>query len=172
MPKRLSMLLAALALAPTLVAAPASPPAYALENARIVSMSGPVIASGTLVMRDGRIAAVGANVDTPADAIVIDASGWTLYPGFIDAHSSLGMPKPKEESALEAAERRERGEPTPGLQANVRASTLYTPDDDGLDAYRRMGVTVSAIAPANGILRGQSAVIALSDGCATFSWAR
>ena len=119
MPKRLSMLLSALALAPILVASPASPPAYALQNARIVSMSGPTIESGTLVMRDGRIAAVGANVDTPADAIAIDAIGWTLYPGFIDAHSSLGMPKPKQESAREAAERRERGNPTPGLQANV-----------------------------------------------------
>ncbi len=164
MSRRLIMLLAALALAPGLVAAPASAPAYALENARIVSMNGPVIASGTLVMRDGRIAAVGADVETPADAIAIDASGWTLYPGFIDAHSALGMPKPKEESAREAAERRERGDPTPGLQANVRATTLYAPDSDGLDAYRRMGVTVSAIASSNGILRGQSAVIALSDG--------
>ncbi len=164
MPKRLSILLAVLALAPTLVAAPASPPAYALENARIVSMSGPVIESGTLVMRDGRIAAVGAKVDTPADAIAINARGWTLYPGFIDAHSSLGMPKPKQESAREAAERRERGDPTPGLQANLRASTLYAHDGDSLGAYRRMGVTVAAIAPQNGILRGQSAVIALGDG--------
>ena len=164
MPKRLSMLLAALALAPSLVAAPASPPAYALQNARIVSMSGPVIESGTLVMRDGRIAAVGADVHTPADAIAIDASGWTLYPGFIDAHSSLGMPKPKQESAREAAERRERGDPTPGLQANVRASTLYAHECDALDAYRRMGVTVAAIAPQHGILRGQSVVIALGDG--------
>ena len=164
MPKRLSMLLAALALAPSVVAAPTSPPAYALQNARIVSMSGPVIESGTLVMRDGRIAAVGADVHTPADAIAIDASGWTLYPGFIDAHSSLGMPKPKQESAREAADRRERGDPTPGLQANVRASALYAHDSDALDAYRRMGVTVAAIAPQNGILRGQSAVIALGDG--------
>ncbi len=162
MPKRLSMLLSALALAPTLVASPASPPAYALQNARIVSMSGPTIESGTLVMRDGPIAAVGANVDTPADAIAIDAIGWTLYPGFIDAHSSLGMPKPKQESAREAAERRERGNPTPGLQANVRASALYA--HDSLEAYRRMGVTVAAIAPQNGILRGQSVVIALGDG--------
>ena len=164
MPKRLSMLLSALSLAPTLVASPASPPAYALQNARIVSMSGPIIESGTLVMRDGRIAAVGANVDTPADAIAIDAIGWTLYPGFIDAHSSLGMPKPKQESALEAAERRERVDPTPGLQANVRASALYAHDSDSLEAYRRMGVTVAAIAPPDGILRGQSAVIALGDG--------
>ena len=162
--KRLSILLAALALASTLVAAPVPPPAYALENARIVSMSGPVIESGTLVMRDGRIAAVGVNVVTPADAVAINARGWTLYPGFIDAHSSLGMPKPQEKSGREVAERRERGDPTPGLQANLRASTLYAHDSDSLDAYRRVGVTVAAIAPQNGILRGQSTVIALSDG--------
>jgi imidazolonepropionase-like amidohydrolase len=155
----------ALIAAPTLEATPAvSAPAYVLTNARIVSMSGPVIDSGTLVMRDGRIAAVGASVRAPADAIVLDASGWTLYPGFIDAHSSVGMSEPKEESARQAAERRARGEPTPALQANVRASASYVRDTEALKAFRQSGVAVAVIAPQAGILRGQSAVIALGDG--------
>ena len=160
---RLSFVVTLVAVAPLANAETAPAPAYALENARIVPMSGPVIESGTLVMRDGRIAAVGAALEPPPDAIVLDAKGWTLYPGFIDAHSSLGMPTPSRESSRTASLRRERGEPTPGLQADVRASTLYTHDGDRLDAYRRMGVAVAAIAPPSGILRGQSAVIALGD---------
>lgn len=159
---RIGSVLVALVLTAVAEAQPVSP--YALENARIVTMNGTVIESGTLVMREGRIAAVGAEVEAPADTIVIDARGWTLYPGFVDAHSTLGMPKPRSESAREAAERRERGDPTPGLQANLRASDLYQPDEEALDAFRRMGVTVAAVAPPHGILRGQSTVIALGDG--------
>ncbi len=167
MSKFLANLGLALILAPTLEATPTKPaslPAYALTNARIVTMSGPVIDSGTLVMRDGRIAAVGADASVPADAIVIDARGWSLYPGFIDAHSSVGLSQPNQESAREAAERRERGEPTPGLQANVRASAAYAQDPDALKAFRKSGIAVAAIAPPAGILRGQSAVITLGDG--------
>ena len=140
------------------------PPAYALQNARIVTMAGPVIDSGMLVMRDGRIAAVGADVTAPVDAIVIDASGWTLYPGFIDAHSSVGIPDAPTESAKEASDRRERGEPTPGLRAETRASSLYGEDAKALKAFRAAGVTVAAIAPKDGILLGQSVVMALGDG--------
>ena len=69
-------------------------PTYALVNARIVPVSTRPIPSGTLVLRGGQIVAIGPNVDPPADAIVMDADGWTLYPGFVDAHSSIGMPKP------------------------------------------------------------------------------
>ncbi len=140
------------------------PPAYALQNARIVTMAGAIIDSGMLVMRHGRIAAVGADVAAPLDAIVIDASGWTLYPGFIDAHSSVGIPDAPKESAKEASDRRERGEPTPGLRAETRASSLYREDAKALKAFRAAGVAVAAIAPTDGILRGQSVVMALGDG--------
>ena len=140
------------------------PPTYALQNARIVTMAGAIIDSGMLVMRDGRIAAVGADVAAPLDAIVIDASGWTLYPGFIDAHSSVGIPDAPKESAKEASDRRERGEPTPGLRAETRASSLYQQDGKALKAFRAAGVAVAAIAPTDGILRGQSVVMALGDG--------
>src|SRR6185436_16468783 len=67
---------------------------YAITNARIVTVSGAVIEKGTVVIRDGLIAAVGANATVPADARVIDGSGLTVYPGLIDANTSLGIPEP------------------------------------------------------------------------------
>ena len=66
---------------------------YAITNARIVTVSGATIDKGTIVIRNGLIDAVGANVATPADAQVIDAAGLTVYPGFIDALTSLGLPQ-------------------------------------------------------------------------------
>src|SRR5687768_10890220 len=68
--------------------------AYAITNARIVTVSGPVIERGTVVIRDGLIAGVGAQVSAPADARVIDGTGLTIYPGLIDANTNLGLPEP------------------------------------------------------------------------------
>ena len=67
---------------------------YAITNARIVTVSGPVIDRGTIVIRDGLIAAVGANVAAPPDARVIDGTGLTVYPGLIDSNTALGLAQP------------------------------------------------------------------------------
>jgi hypothetical protein len=83
----------------------ATPSAYAITNARIVTSAaqGPgTIERGTIVIRNGVIQAVGASVAAPADARVIDGNGLTVYPGLIDAHSSLGIPAPRGQQNLAA----------------------------------------------------------------------
>src|ERR1043165_9851696 len=72
---------------------------YAITGARIVTVSGANIERGTVVIRDGLIQAVGANVTAPADARVIDGTGLTVYPGLIDAYTSLGIPQPAPQTA-------------------------------------------------------------------------
>src|SRR6266536_5350649 len=67
---------------------------YAITNARIITVSGPIIERGTVVIRDGLIAAVGADAATPADARVIDGAGLSVYPGLIDSSTALGIPQP------------------------------------------------------------------------------
>src|SRR5690348_16170449 len=74
--------------------APASGGTWALTNARIETISKGTIEKGTIVVRDGIIEAVGANVTPPGDARVVDLSGRTVYPGFIDLTSSMGLPTP------------------------------------------------------------------------------
>ena len=68
------------------------PSIYAIRGAKVVPASGPSIDSATVVVRDGLIEAVGANVAIPADAWVIEGKGLTVYPGFIDALSNWGIP--------------------------------------------------------------------------------
>src|SRR5262245_56258455 len=84
-----------LALASSLVASLAAfgstahavtPRVHAIRNARIVTGPGNVIARGTVVMRDGLITAVGANVDIPADARIWEGDSLTVYPGLINAY--------------------------------------------------------------------------------------
>src|SRR5687768_10898863 len=67
---------------------------YSITNARIVTVSGAIIENGTVVIRDGLIEAVGANAKAPADAQVFDGTGLTVYPGFIDALTNLGLQAP------------------------------------------------------------------------------
>src|ERR1051325_12129018 len=65
-----------------------TPLAMAIRNAKIVTVSGPVIAKGTVVVRNGLIEAAGENVTVPADAWVVEGEGLTVYPGMIDALST------------------------------------------------------------------------------------
>jgi imidazolonepropionase-like amidohydrolase len=64
---------------------------YAIEGARIVTLAGPPIESGTVVIRDGRVAAVGASVAVPQGATRIDGKGLHVYPGLFDAVTELGL---------------------------------------------------------------------------------
>src|SRR5215218_3823159 len=67
---------------------------YAITNARIVTVSGAPIEKGTVVVRDGLIQAVGSDIKTPADAQVFDGTGLTVYPGFFDTLTTLGLQTP------------------------------------------------------------------------------
>src|SRR5215471_21026069 len=87
-PSRLAsraLLLMAGLLIGALPAAAVTPRVHAIRNARIVTGPGNVIARGTVVMRDGLITAVGANVAIPADARIWEGDSLTIYPGLIDA---------------------------------------------------------------------------------------
>ena len=78
---------------------PGAPPGaisadYALTNVRIVAAPGRVIDRGTVLIRDGRIAAVGAQVNVPTGVVRMDLAGHTVFPGLIDAATSIGLPSP------------------------------------------------------------------------------
>src|SRR5687768_16664615 len=79
-------LLVALLIAPAL----ADAQTVAITNARVHTISGPVIERGTVVIRDGKIAAVGSDVAVPSGARVIDAAGKVVTPGFFDSSTGLG----------------------------------------------------------------------------------
>ena len=156
----------------------AVPGTYAITNARIVPVSGPTIDKGTVVIRDGLITAVGAAAATPADARLIDGSGLTVYPGFIDALSNVGVPGNREssggggrgggggaafgqQSASNAASAPNSLHPQ-GLQPELRIMDVLKLDADALDAPHAAGITTTLSAPRDGIFMGQSALINLA----------
>ena len=68
--------------------------AVAIKDARVITVSGEELPKATVVMRNGLITEVSASASIPADAWVIDGSGLTVYPGFIDAHEHVGYSRP------------------------------------------------------------------------------
>lgn len=146
------------------------PSVYAITNARIVAAPGQTIDRGTIVIRNGIITAVGPNAAVPADARTVDATGMTVYPGFIDAFSNLGYEAPSQGGRGAAPGGPQvRIDPAPnslkaaGLQPEVSALSLLV-DDADYAAAQNAGFTSALTAPPNGIFVGQSAVISLRRG--------
>lgn len=172
MPRRLALsLIAFLAFLgftlPTLADAPG---VYALTGGTVHPVSGPEIVNGTVVIRDGLIEAVGAGVAIPADATVIDVKGMHVYPGLIDAQTSLGFPQPPSSTRGRrgggggAARSQAQQAPLPDTSAAYVAARNVNLSEDDLDAKRATGVTTIVTAPSFGIFNGQSAVLNLSTG--------
>lgn len=130
---------------------------YAIKNARIVPITGPEIERGTVVIRNSRIAAVGANVSIPANARVIEASGLAVYPGMIDSGTSIGLTEIGQVRAT--VDTSEIGEFNPHLKAII----AIHPDSEHIPVARVNGITTVVSRPSGGVLAGQAALINL-DG--------
>ena len=156
------------------------PDVYAITNARIVPVSSPAIERGTVVIRNGLIAAVGASASVPADATVIDGSGLTVYPGLFDANSTVGLQAPAETGRGGRGGRgapagpviAQQGAAAPnsihpvGLQPELDALDELHVDDAAFDGPHSAGIATALTAPAQGIFRGAAAVIDLSGSTA------
>ncbi len=150
---------------------------YAITNARIVPVSGATIERGTVVVRDGLIAAVGANVTAPSDARIIDGAGLTVYPGLIDAYTNLALPEASPAPAggggggggffqLQQAAQPRPGGPNStqpaGLQPETMVEDVIRTGGTDVESARTAGFTAALTLPRTGIWMGQSALINLS----------
>jgi len=131
---------------------------YVIRNARVVTMSGPEIENGTVVVRNGKIEAVGTNVSVPAGAEEINAQGLTVYPGMIDLGTSIGLVEISS-GAPGGVDTSEVGDINP----NARAITGVNPHSAYVNVARVNGVTSVATLPLGGLIAGQAAFINL-DG--------
>jgi imidazolonepropionase-like amidohydrolase len=162
----------ALLAASSALGAEVTPRAHAIVGARIVTAPGQVLERGTIVLRDGLVVAVGPSAPVPADARVWDGEGLTVYPGLIDAFVTPAAPPAPAPGAVGAAP--PRAEPAPPVASRGAAHALasVTPErrvvesaplgKEQVESLRAAGFAVAQVAPAKGIVRGQSAVVALT----------
>ena len=162
-----------------------SHPAVAIRNAKIVTVSGSVLNKGTVVVRNGLIEAVGENVAVPADAMLVEGEGLTVYPGLIDALSTWGQPgaalaatatagrggrgtatpAPATSNVIAAAALPARGpEDRPQTTSWLKIADEISGNDRRIETARGAGFTTAVAFPTRGIFAGQGAVIDLVTG--------
>ncbi|MGH7480831.1 MAG: amidohydrolase family protein, partial [Longimicrobiales bacterium] len=143
---------------------PTHPPYYAITNARIVTVSGPTIPNGTIVVRDGVIEDVGADLRIPAGAWTLDATGLTVYPGLIDAFGTLGRPRSGDDADDGDEEEEYSWGPLdrPGTTTWATAADELDSGDDRIEEWREAGFTAALSTRPGGLFSGQAALIALA----------
>lgn len=131
--------------------------AVVFTNATIHPASGPVIQRGSLVMKDGKILAVGADVQRPESAVVIDCQGKHLYPGFIAPMTTIGL------TEIDAVRSTNDMSEAGSINPNARAEAAYNPDSEIIPTIRTNGVLLANVAPNGGLISGISSIMRL-DG--------
>ena len=153
------------------------PQIFAIRNTRVVRVSGPPIEDGTVVMRDGLIEAVGANVKVPPDAWIIEGKGLTVYPGMIDALSTWGIPGAAAPAAASGGRRGGGGAPAapttpqpvirgpedrPSNTSYLKAADQIVATDPSIETGRNAGFTTAATFPNSNIFAGQGVLFDLA----------
>ncbi len=142
----------------------AKPAAYAIKGGKVFTLAGAPIENGTVVIRDGKIAAVGANIEIPAGAQVIDATGLEVYPGMFDAVTQIGLGEISQVSAT--LDVTELGDYNPELVA----ATAVNPASAYIPVTRANGITEVIAAPGTagfdaqggGLITGQASAFNLA----------
>lgn len=141
---------------------------YAITNAQIVTVSGRTIDRGTVVVRNGLIESVGAAARVPADARVIDGGGLTVYPGFFDTYTKLGIaasqrPAGQTGGGQQSQQQQQTNSNYPnGLQPETTAEEELKAGEAQFETQRNAGFTTVLSVSDSGIFNGQSAVINLA----------
>lgn len=137
---------------------------YAITGGAVHTLGAAgVIERGTVVVRDGKIAAVGASVPVPADAVRIDATGKIVTPGLFDPRSRFGI---VEVSGVR--ETRDDAVKGSDFTASLDVAPAINPNSMLIPVNRIAGVTAAAVAPSTTeggtIVAGRGAVISLGSG--------
>ena len=130
---------------------------FAITNARIVTVSGATIERGTIVISNGKISAIGANVSVPAGAEQIDGTGLSIFPGMIDAGTNMGLVEigGGVPGSVDVAE-------TGDINPNAKAILGLNPNSANINVTRVNGITTVLSVPSSGEVAGQAAVINLN----------
>ncbi len=130
---------------------------FAITNARIITVSGTEIPNGTIVIRGGQIAAIGANASVPKGAIQIDGTGLSVFPGMIDAGTNMGLLEIGNgvRGTVDVSE-------IGNINPNAKAILGLNPHTSHINITRVNGITMAHSMPRGGLISGQSAVINLN----------
>jgi imidazolonepropionase-like amidohydrolase len=146
-----------------LAASSAGAQTIAITGGKVYPVSGPAIDGGTVLMRDGKIVAVGTNVAIPADAQRIDATGKVVTPGLVNAATQLTLV----EIGAVGSTREANARGHEGIAAAFMPWEGLNPTSVLISPARNAGVTTVLVAPSGGLISGQAGMVHLVPGTAT-----
>jgi imidazolonepropionase-like amidohydrolase len=129
----------------------------AITGGKVYPVSGPPIENGTVLIKDGKIVAVGANVTVPSDAEKVDASGKWVTPGLVDAETQLGLV----EVGFGAGANESRARSEQGITPDFTSWDGLNPRSVLIPPAREDGITSVMSTPGGGLIAGQAAMIDL-----------
>jgi imidazolonepropionase-like amidohydrolase len=144
---------------------------YAFTNATIVKDGQATLTNATMVIKDGKIVAAGANITVPKDAVVIDCKGKYIYPSFIDIYSDYGLTEPQRErggfnfggpSQITSTQKGAYGW-NQAIRSDVEAGKLFTVDDAKAKPLRDAGFGTVLSHQKDGIARGTGVLATLAN---------
>lgn len=130
---------------------------FIIKGAKIIPVVGAEIENGSVLIRNGKIEAVGANVSAPGNATMIDGKGLRVYPGMIDASTNMGLI----EIPLGAPGTVDTSETGP-INPNAKAIVAVNSHSAHVNVTRVNGITTVLTMPVGGVISGQSAIINLN----------
>ncbi|WP_276481870.1 amidohydrolase family protein [Paraflavitalea pollutisoli] len=144
---------------------------YAFTNATIVKDAQTTLSNATLVIRDGKIVSVGANIAAPKDAVVVDCKGKFIYPSFIDAYSDYGITAPTRtfggfnfnQPAQITSNQKGAFGWNQAIRADVEGAKLFNADEAKAKTLRDIGFGTVLTHQKDGIARGTGAVVTLAN---------
>ncbi len=128
----------------------------ALTNAEIHPVSSRKINRGTILIRNGKIVAVGREIEIPKEFRIVDLKGLRVYPGLIDSETSLGLREIG--SVRGTVDEREIG----SIQPDLKAGTAVHAESELIPVARANGITTALVIPKGGSISGQSSLIRLT----------
>lgn len=147
-----------------------TPDFVAFTHATVYTSPTHKISNATLVINNGRVSSVIKNGKTPKGASVVDLTGMTIYPGFIDTYSDYGIdfdyPKSESDGPVYRIDRIGGNAANGAIHSQMNWSDYFTPDKKAAKAYINNGFTSVQSAKHDGILQGRALTVSLADGIA------
>jgi len=161
-----SIIFVHLANAPQLAAQGGEPQYFAIRGATVVPVSGPRLENVTVIISRGIVSAVAKEANIPDEALVIEGSGLTVYPGLLDSFTDVGIPPAAAPSGGESGARQQAPvshgpEDRPGATPWRTAANEANLGDKRIESWRSAGFTTVVSAPKGGMFPGQAAVLDL-----------
>lgn len=144
--------------------------AYAFTNATIFTAYNQQLDDATLLIRDGRVEAVGENIRIPDGYVTVDLKGKFIYPSFIDLYTNYGVPEAERQrgggyGGPEQIQSKTKGpyNANEAIKTEFNAAEVFTVDDRDAGQWRGMGFGTALTFRSDGLARGTSALVTLAD---------